>query len=114
MTTNATAPTTKAPISFGLARFTALLLSVMASGLTGLSGRLGAHGSAGEKRPHLRIGAGIAQVLGIPAGDHGFAVGIEKDRIVADGEDARQLVRHHYDGGAQTIAQLEDQLIQQP
>src|SRR4051794_32338626 len=37
---------------------------------------------------------------------------IEKDGIVADGEDARQLVRDDDERRAQAVAQLHDQLVQ--
>ena len=111
MTTKATAPTTNAPISFGFARFTALLLSLMDSGLD-RSIRPSAAPSP-RVRNVRTFGSGQASRRPWdPAGDHGFGVGIEKDRVVPNGEDARQLVRHHHHRGAETIAQLEDQLIQ--
>src|SRR6516164_1572159 len=45
-------------------------------------------------------------------GAHGPRFGIEEDRVVGDGEDAGELMTDHYDGGAEAVAQFEDQLIQ--
>ena len=46
------------------------------------------------------------QLFGIAVGDHGFLVRIEEDRVVADGENAGQLVRDDHHGGAKALAQL--------
>ena len=65
MTTRATAPMTNAPISFGSPD------SLRCSFVDGQRPSRCLRPSAvafpaGEKRPHLRIGAGLAQLLGIP------------------------------------------------
>src|SRR5262249_53743926 len=39
---------------------------------------------------------------------------VEEDAVVADGEDARQLVGDDDDRRLQAVAQLEDQLVEQP
>src|ERR1700693_5526451 len=57
----------------------------------------------GQECEHPGIARLGQQPLGITAGDHGRAPGVEKDRVVADGEDARQLVRHRHDRGAEAV-----------
>src|SRR6185295_976897 len=47
-------------------------------------------------------------------GDHRAGVGVEKHGIVADREDARQLVRDDDDRRAETVAKLENQLVEKP
>src|SRR3989449_3099184 len=39
---------------------------------------------------------------------------VEKLRVRADGEDARQLVRDHHHRRAEAVAQLENQIIEPP
>src|SRR5262245_41701236 len=46
------------------------------------------------------------------AGADGAHGGVEKDRFIADAEDARQLVRHDHEGAAQAVAQLADELVE--
>ena len=54
------------------------------------------------------------KLLGVTTGSHGFGVGIEKYTVVTDGEDAGQLVGHHHHRRPQTVAQFENQFIEQP
>ena len=54
------------------------------------------------------------KLLGVTAGSHGLGVGIEKHAVVTDGEDAGELVGHHHHRRPQTVAQLENQIIEQP
>src|SRR6516164_2305675 len=72
---SATAPTTKAPIS--------VLLGCLAMG------RLSAASEEGLDPGVLRFGQ---ELLRVSRGDHPLARAIEKHRVVADGEDAGQLV----------------------
>jgi hypothetical protein len=44
--------------------------------------------------------------------DHGLGVCIQEDAIVADAEQARQIVADHDDRHAKTIAQFQDQIVQ--
>src|SRR5262249_2589773 len=95
VTASATAPTTKAPMS--------VLLGCLA--MARLS-------TAGEERMHpgvLRFGQ---ELLRISRGDHALALAVEEHRVVANGEDARQLVGHHHDGGAEAVTQIEDEVVQ--
>src|SRR6266403_2163228 len=94
---SATAPTTKAPISV----FLACLATV----------RLLATGQEGAHPRVLRFGQ---KLLRVARGDHRLALAVEEHRVVADGEDARELVRHHHDGGVEAVAQVEDQVIEPP
>ncbi len=52
--------------------------------------------------------------LGEPVASMVFGLGIEKNRIGADGKNARQLVGDDNNGRAQRIAQTDDQIVQQP
>ena len=47
-------------------------------------------------------------------GDDGPRLVVEKHRVRADGEDARQLVRDHHHRRAEAVAQLEDQIVEPP
>src|SRR5207237_3340840 len=94
---SATAPTTKAPISVFLACLpTAGLLS------------------AGQEGPHPGILRSGQELLRVARGDHRLALAVEEHRVVGDGEDALELVRHHHDGGAEAVAQIEDQVVEPP
>ena len=70
--------------------------------------------AAGEKPLDHRVGGFGQYCFRIPCGDHSFADGVEEDGVVADGEDARQFVGHDDDGGAQAVAQFEDEVVEQP
>ena len=52
--------------------------------------------------------------LGVAQGNLRFGFRIEKHAVVADRKNARQLVGDHDDRGAEAVAQLEDQIVQQP
>ena len=45
-------------------------------------------------------------------GDRRARLGVQEDAVVADGEQARQLVADHDDGGAEAVPQLQDQVVQ--
>ena len=70
--------------------------------------------AAQQEVAHLRVGAFVPEFPGVALGDHRLGVGIQEDRVVADGEDAGELVSDDGDGGAQAVAQLEDQVVEQP
>src|SRR5262249_35298441 len=57
------------------------------------------------------MGRGIAQRARRAVRDRGLGLGVEKHAVVADGEQARQLVADQHHGGAETVAQLEDELV---
>src|SRR6266851_1644620 len=94
---SATAPTTNPPIT--------VFLACLATA------RLLAAGQEGEHPGVLRFGQ---ELLRVARGDHRLALGVEKHRVVPDGEDARELVRHHHNGGAEAVAQIEDQVVESP
>ena len=52
------------------------------------------------------------QLMRVAGRELALRLRVEKDRIVGNREDARQLVGHHDHGRAQTVAQLEDQVIE--
>ena len=54
------------------------------------------------------------ELLGVPLAVMVFVSAIEKHAVVTDGENARQLVGHHHHRGPQTVAQLENQIVEQP
>src|SRR5579859_2297972 len=89
--TSRKAPSTKAPTRVGFTR-----LATNAYGYA--FDRLVA---AGQEGMDHGIGTLFQQGLGIAQRDLGLALGIEEDRIVADGEDAGQLVGHDHHGGAE-------------
>src|SRR6266436_6638663 len=94
---SATAPTTKAPISVFLACLaTARLLA------------------PGQEGPHPRILRFGQKLLRVARSDHRLAFPVQEHRVVADGEDAGELVRHDHDGGAEAVAQIEDEVVEPP
>src|SRR5712671_6531028 len=96
-TASATAPTTKAPITvFLVCLATARLLA---------AGQEGAHPQV------LRFGQ---KLLRITRSDHRLAFPVQEHRVVADGKDAGELVRHDHDGGAEAVAQIEDEIVEPP
>src|SRR5689334_4086136 len=99
-TPSAIAPTTNAPITTGLAFLPMAWL------------RSGALPTPGQKVLHPRVRRVREELARRPRGGDRPALGVEEDAVVADREDARQLVRHHHDGGAQAVAQLEDQVVE--
>ncbi len=60
------------------------------------------------------VGRMSQQFFRIAGRDHRAAFRVEKDAVICDCENARQLVRHHHHGGAQVVAQLENQIVEQP
>ena len=53
------------------------------------------------------------EILRVAAGDHRPRFRVEEYAVVADRENARQFMRDHQDGGAQTVAQVQDQIVEQ-
>src|SRR5215469_12555062 len=66
-----------------------------------------------QKIADLRVQTLVSQHFRIPLGDHRSGVGIEEYRVVSDRKYARELMSDDDDGGAQTVAQLEDQIVEQ-
>src|SRR5262249_20371400 len=95
-----TAPTTKAPMTVVLAR-----LLMRSSGVALCTTR---------EEAADRIVSGVQQLLGITPCRDGPRLHVEENTRIRDGEDARQLVRHDDDRGAQAAAKLEDQLVEEP
>src|SRR5487761_510651 len=108
--TSASAPSTNAPTKGGLTFLPIDLFPRLAA----LRRFRFAFGAAGQKAAHARIGRVFEQFARIALGYRRMAVGVEKDAVVADREDAGELVRHHDDGGAERVADLQDQFVEQP
>src|SRR5262245_21791750 len=112
MSARAMAPTTKPPMSFGFA-FLAIVVTLPCAVLLRLCHLRGfAELTPQQEVANLRIGTVVAQLLRIALGDHRLGVSVEKHRVVADGEDAGELMGHHRDRGAEAVPQLEDQIVQ--
>src|SRR5579875_425881 len=94
--------TTNAPIAVGLIRL-AMTAACCASLL-----------SAGKESTDASVRGMSQHLVRIAGGDLGTGFGVQKDAVGGDREDARQFVRDHHDGGAQVLAQLQDQIVQQP
>src|SRR6266568_331822 len=94
-TASATAPTTKPPIS--------VLLACLATPRPF---------APGQEREHAGVARFGQQLLRVAGGDDRLALAVEEDRVVGDGEDAREFVRHHHDGGAEAVPELEDEIIE--
>src|SRR5512138_2634882 len=85
---SARAPTTNPPTSVLLVRLaTACLLA------------------PGQERADAGVRRFRQELLGVPRGGDRLALGVEEDRVVRDGEDARELVRHHHHGRAEAVAE---------
>src|SRR6267154_2246189 len=96
-TASATAPTTNPPISvFGACLATARLFA------------------AGQEGAHPGILRSGEELFRVARGDDRLALVIEKYGVVTDGEDARELVCDDHDGGAQAVAQIEDEIVEPP
>ena len=54
------------------------------------------------------------QLFGISLCNHRFCLGVQKHRVVADGEDARQFVGDDDHGCPEALAEFQYQIIQQP
>src|SRR5207249_4860166 len=100
-TTRMIAPITKAPIRAGFVFLPMLGPRAVAALL-----------APREERAHARILRLLAQHPWRAARDQHAALGVEEHAVVGDGEDARQLVRHHDDRRAQAVPQLEDEIVQ--
>src|SRR3954467_13382491 len=69
--------------------------------------------SPGQKAPQLGILRLGQELLRGSGSADDLPIAVEEDAVVADGENAGQVVGHHHDGAAETVAQVENQLIQQ-
>src|SRR5690349_19902172 len=102
----AIAPSTNRPISVGLTRFaTTVRRGLRVRAVLFRLVRL-AFLAASQEAMNLRIVAEHEQILRRSPRDLRARLGVEKDRIVADREDARELVRDDDDGRAETVAEL--------
>src|SRR5512139_2158855 len=91
-TARAMAPSTNAPTTAGLA-------------FLPMGRRLRLVCAAREEAAHGRLVGLVAQRLRVAVGDGGARLDVEEDAVVADGEDAGQLVGDDDDGGAEAVAQ---------
>src|SRR5215469_17382885 len=98
---------TKPPTIFGFAR---RLMHPLPGSLGFL--RSGGGFTPPQKSLDFRIRTFGEQLFWGAPGNLRLRVRIEKDAVIADREDAWQLVRDHNDRGAEAVAQLEDQIIQ--
>src|SRR5262249_4888004 len=99
-TPRTTAPTTNAPMTVVLAR-----LLMRSSGV--------ALSTAREEAADSIVSV-VQQLLGIAPCRDGPRLHVEENTRIRDGEDARQLVGHDDDRGAQAAAKLENQLVEEP
>ena len=53
------------------------------------------------------------KLLRVAAGYHGPRLRVEKHAVVANRKDARQLMSDNHNRGAQTVAQLQDKIVEQ-
>src|SRR4030095_12019050 len=93
--TSAIPPTTKAPMTLGLALLpmcVALLACPRRGAWAPALRRRGLRLPPAEEGPNLRLGRGIAERLRVPHGQQSLGLHIQKDAVVADGHNARQLV----------------------
>src|SRR5512144_3244648 len=65
-----------------------------------------------EKAVHARVRVPRPQLLRLPFRNDPFGFTVEHDDAIGHGEDARQLVRHHDDGGAEAAVDLNDELVE--
>src|SRR5215813_12256993 len=82
--------------------------------LAGSGGYVGGRLPSPEKLLNLRVLTFGEEPLGVAQGNLRFGFRIEKYAVVANRKNARQLVGDHDDRGAEAVAQLEDQIVQQP
>src|SRR5262249_909814 len=101
------APTTKAPITVGLILLPIMTRSPCRSGpgsQAPASRRAGGvRVSSAAEGPNFRLGRGVPQGLGMPHRQHGLRFCVEEDALVANGKNARQLVGHDHDCGAEAV-----------
>src|SRR3546814_10355806 len=96
----ASPPSTKAPMTAGLAAtITVLLLRGVLP--PRIFGALAFH-----ERTHRRVVASVTEGSGRSVGDRGACPGIQEDAVVADGDQARQFVTDHDDGGDRKSTRL--------
>src|SRR5690349_13362684 len=69
--------------------------------------------TSGEESPDSWIGRRLEQHLGVSGGDHGAALGVEEDAIVADLEQAGQFVSDYHNRGSQTRPEFKNQVVEQ-
>src|SRR5208337_735295 len=101
MTTIAMAPITNPPISAGLTRLpTGPSLRALFEVRT-------------EKSLYGRNIAMVAQFARIALRDHPARYPVEERGVVCDHEDAREVVRDDHNRGAQAVAELDDQFIEE-
>src|SRR4051812_24033332 len=99
-TMSASAPRTKPPTIVGLG-FLAMVRSLCVG-----------RPAARQKLPDALVGRMRQQGARRSACAEGPRRGVEVDAVVADGEDARQLVRDDDHRRAEAVAQLDDQLVE--
>ena len=75
--------------------------------------RLRLLGAARQEAAHGGLVGMVTQFLRIAVRDRGARLDVEEEAVVADGEDAGQLVGDDDDGGAEAVAQLEDEVVEQ-
>src|ERR1022692_1621965 len=63
---------------------------------------------------HDRIIAMLEQLFGISSRANGMGIRIEEYAVVADGKNARQFVGHDHHSRAEIVAQLQNQIVEQP
>src|ERR1700691_4370318 len=102
--TRPTPPRTNAPTIVGLIRLPMLPLCFFGFAI---------FSTAGQESLHTLILAILEQVLGVALRDHGSALRVEKNAVVADCKNAGQLVRDDDHRRAEVVAQLEDQVVEQ-
>src|SRR5215471_2858737 len=107
VTSKPIAARTKPPTIFGFAR--RLMLPLLGS--LGFLCRGGSFAPP-QKSLNFRIRTFSQQPFWGAAGDLRLGLRIEKDAVITNRKDAWQLVRNHNDCGAETVAQLEDQIVQ--
>src|SRR5262245_47086417 len=108
MTPSVTPPKMKSPMKVGLA-----FLLIRESGWKRFGCCCpGRRFTSSEEFPDRRISGGFQQLARAALRAHGAGIGVEENRVVADGKDARQLVGDDHERGAEAVAQLENQLIE--
>src|ERR1700678_869282 len=91
----------KAPTALGFARLAMRLLRSLLK-------------AAGEKMFHTGIFGMVPQLLRVAARDHGAAAGVEKDTVVGDRENTRQIMPDHHDRRTETVTEFKNQFVKPP
>jgi hypothetical protein len=68
--------------------------------------------AAGQEGVHRRVGTVFQQDLRIAQRDLGLGHRVEKDGIIADGEDARQFMGDDHHRRPKIVAQRQDQIVE--